>query len=276
MTNINRHQAGTTVAGEKTGGQFKAGERTQASGAALGEAKRDYMRTVQATFRRLAEASQVQAQLERHRQDLILGHFAARIRDIHPDAATLIIGRNPGEHGDDDEWGIAGVEYADGTQVELDTDFADELDTEWSQLVDITPGVMVDDASERYEDMFEEVGEVNIDQALTVDTSRTFVDTGTLDDSSFTEVWVAAEEKLNMVGVGYTTGSVEADLESDWANEDGTELTGEQVAALSERAAQKFSNSRLFNDGFYDYVRDLRHDAITEAASELGMNVEMS
>ena len=34
-TNINRHQAGATVAGEKTGGQFKAGERTAASGEAL-------------------------------------------------------------------------------------------------------------------------------------------------------------------------------------------------------------------------------------------------
>lgn len=273
-TNTNRHQAGALVAGEKTGGQFKAGERTPASGAALGEPKRDYMRIAKATFRRLAEASQVQAQLERHRQDLILGHFAARIRDIHPDAATLVIGRNPGEYGDDEEWGIAGVEYADGTQVELDPDFSDELDTEWSQLVGMSPGVMVDEAPERYEAVFEEVGEVNIDEALTVDTSRSFVDTGNLDDRSFTEVWMAAEEKLNMVGVGYTTGSVEADLESEWGNDDGTELTDEQVAALGERAAQKFSQNRLFNGGFYDHVRDLRHDAITEAAQELGMKVE--
>ena len=33
---ISRHSKGAQVAGEKTGGQFKAGERTQASGAALG------------------------------------------------------------------------------------------------------------------------------------------------------------------------------------------------------------------------------------------------
>lgn len=35
MSNINRHQAGATVAGKKTGGQFAAAARTQASGAAL-------------------------------------------------------------------------------------------------------------------------------------------------------------------------------------------------------------------------------------------------
>ena len=35
MSNINRHQAGATVAGEKTGGQFKPSERTAASEAAL-------------------------------------------------------------------------------------------------------------------------------------------------------------------------------------------------------------------------------------------------
>ena len=37
-TNINRHQAGATVAGEKTGGQFKAGERTSADGNAFTQA----------------------------------------------------------------------------------------------------------------------------------------------------------------------------------------------------------------------------------------------
>ena len=36
MSNISRHQAGATIAGEKTGGQFKAGERTAADGGALG------------------------------------------------------------------------------------------------------------------------------------------------------------------------------------------------------------------------------------------------
>ena len=36
-TNISRHQAGTTVAGEKTGGQFKAGKRSEAGGAVLDE-----------------------------------------------------------------------------------------------------------------------------------------------------------------------------------------------------------------------------------------------
>lgn len=35
MSNISRHQAGVTVAGEKTGGQFKSSERTAAAGAAL-------------------------------------------------------------------------------------------------------------------------------------------------------------------------------------------------------------------------------------------------
>lgn len=262
MTNISRHQAGATVAGEKTGGQFKAAERTQASGAALGEPKPDYMRTAKATFRRLAEASQIQAQLERHRQGLILGHFAARIRDIHPDAATLIIGRNPGEYGDDEEWGIAGVEYADGTQVELDPDFSDELDTEWSQLVDMSPGVMVDEAPERYEAVFEEVGEVNIEEALTVDTSRAFVDTGSLDEAAYSAVAAAAQRARIDVGAIRTASTFRAEIGSEHGEWFDTLPEYEQAAVISEAMAVYWDDEELS-----EFEHDRFRQAVEEAIS---------
>lgn len=108
MTNISRHQAGATVAGEKTGGQFKAGERTSPDGGALGSAEEasGVRERVLRSAARLKDLARRERELRRERDAEALRCAGLTILAAHPDAAEVVLGAtdNP-----DDTWRLAGI-----------------------------------------------------------------------------------------------------------------------------------------------------------------------
>ena len=126
MTNINRHQAGATVAGEKTGGQFKAGARTAADGSSLGApgGGGGMLERARASAARLKELDARERELRRERDAEALRYAGFMVLAAHPDATEMVLGTtdDPG-----DTWVLAEVRGQDGEFIELTDGLREEV-----------------------------------------------------------------------------------------------------------------------------------------------------
>ena len=127
MTNTSRHQAGATVAGEKTGGQFKASERTSADGGALSrpEERENAGKRILASAARLRELDKRERELQHERETESLRYAGLVVLAEHPDAVDLVLGVSDDP---DESWSLAGVRNQDGDFIELRDGLMEEVD----------------------------------------------------------------------------------------------------------------------------------------------------
>lgn len=119
MNSIVRHQAGTMIAGQKAGGQFKEHQRAAAAPPSLSVQSDDQERIrqrMQEAAARLRDLDERESNIRRERQDEALRFAGLAILSEHPDATefVLAVGNDP-----EDTWELAGVKDAEGEFLDL-------------------------------------------------------------------------------------------------------------------------------------------------------------
>lgn len=137
MSNQNRHQAGTVVAGQAAGGQFAAGSKSQADGAALsGPSAEQLMKERQAdAWQRLFGIRNVAYRMRLAESEALLEFVALKVREIHPDAAFVHLEQDPevrerlilSHDQDDPDLGMGLLLDKDGNRLELTEQQRDDL-----------------------------------------------------------------------------------------------------------------------------------------------------
>ncbi len=132
-TNINRHQAGATVAGEKTGGQFKAGERTAADDAALAAVMRQVERPKQVTVTAPARS----VTLDRVESAIEWPEALTSTRiDFGEDDSGRFFTVFEFEHAEDGEMEFIYTDFEDGPDFS-DSSYSDHLDGVSEQIAQV-------------------------------------------------------------------------------------------------------------------------------------------
>lgn len=137
MSNQNRHQAGTVVAGQAAGGQFAAGSKSQADGVALsGPSAEQLLKERQATaWQRVTNLSNIAYRMRLAESEALLEYVALKVQEIHPDAAFVHLEQDPevrerlilSHDQDDPDTGMGLLLDKDGNRLELTEQQRDNL-----------------------------------------------------------------------------------------------------------------------------------------------------
>ncbi|MBC9927371.1 hypothetical protein [Leucobacter sp. cx-169] len=212
-----RQAAGAVKAGDKIGGQWAALERAESvappiSGSAAPTVSQEQLQSIRD---RAAKTREAAAAIARQETRLLHAELAATLLSAHPEARSMIIGRNLGGSYDEDTWGFAGAEDESGVQIAIDPEMHESL----SNLVfesTAEVGVNVDTAGERYQDEYEEVGGVDVLEALKGaeqdDNVLLDYDDGGQVDDVLTKIWTDGVSNGTIAGAIRTEADAISDL----------------------------------------------------------------